>query len=350
MLSRDLAGTPVLASMAPIESLDWRVFVEQPVAEVFAKLNASILRTGLLLLAGLVISALGALALARGMVRPIRTLSEGAQRIGEGNLDQKIEVRTGDELEALADRFNRMSSQLRESYAGLERKVEERTQELQNSLEQQTAISEILRVIVELADRRAAGARRRGRARGEPVPGARSRACCWSTATSSSRRRACGRTVRTRRWRPSAWSARSHVDLRPRGGRSRDDPLCRRAAAARQRVRRRADATCCASAAARSSRCRWCAKAAPTARSSWRDTSRGLFTPSQVALVQTFARQAAIAIDNVRLFNQTKEALDQQTAISEILRVISASPTDVQPVLDAVAERALKLCDARAIA
>ena len=43
---------------------------------------------------------------ARSMVRPIRTLSEGAQRIGEGNLDQTIDVRTGDELEALADRFN----------------------------------------------------------------------------------------------------------------------------------------------------------------------------------------------------------------------------------------------------
>ena len=81
------------------------------------------------------------------MVRPIRTLSEGAQRIGAGELDQQIDVRTGDELEALADRFNRMSAQLRESYAGLERKVEERTRELKNSLEQQTAISEILRVI-----------------------------------------------------------------------------------------------------------------------------------------------------------------------------------------------------------
>src|SRR5204862_4283308 len=73
--------------------------------------------------------------------------SEGAQRIGEGDLDQKIDVRTGDELEALGDHFNQMTSRLRESYAGLERKVEERTRELQNSLEQQTAISEILRVI-----------------------------------------------------------------------------------------------------------------------------------------------------------------------------------------------------------
>ena len=62
--------------------------------------------------------------------------------------------------------------------------------------------------------------------------------------------------------------------------------------------------------------------------------------------METFARQAAIAIDNVRLFNQTKEALDQQTAISEVLRVISDSPTDAQPVLDAVTERAARLCGA----
>src|SRR5437763_4857273 len=71
-----------------------------------------------------------------------------------------------------------------------------------------------------------------------------------------------------------------------------------------------------------------------------------LFTDDQVSLVQTFAQQAAIAIDNVRLFNETKEALEQQTAISEILRVIANSPGDVKPMLNAVAERALSLCDA----
>ena len=147
LVARDLAGNEVLTAYGSIEPLGWKVFVEQPVSEVYATLDAAILRTVALMVAGLLFSILAAMWLARSMVRPIRTLQDGAARIGAGNLEQRIEVKTGDELEALAEQFNQMMVQLRESYAGLERKVEERTAELQETVAHQRAAASILGII-----------------------------------------------------------------------------------------------------------------------------------------------------------------------------------------------------------
>ena len=145
--AQDVFGESVLTAYGSIESLGWKVFVEQPFSEVFETLNAAIARSVALIAAGLLISALVAMWLARSMVRPIRTLQEGAARIGAGNLEQNIDIRTGDELEALASQFNQMSAQLRESYAGLEQKVEKRTAELEETLRHQQASASILGII-----------------------------------------------------------------------------------------------------------------------------------------------------------------------------------------------------------
>src|SRR5205823_10809165 len=77
-----------------------------------------------------------------------------------------------------------------------------------------------------------------------------------------------------------------------------------------------------------------------------RRTLPGAFGPREVELVQTYAAQAVIALDNVRLFNETKEALERQTATAEVLQAISGSPPDPQPVLDAIAANAARFCRA----
>ena len=146
-VAQDLQGRRVLTAHAPVDPLGWRVFVELPADEAYAPLYASIERSGALLGGALVFAFLAGTFLARRMVGPIQALRAGAARIGGGDLSQRISIKTGDELEALADQFNDMAGRLQESYADLEKKVDIRTQELTESLQQQTATADVLKVI-----------------------------------------------------------------------------------------------------------------------------------------------------------------------------------------------------------
>jgi signal transduction histidine kinase/CheY-like chemotaxis protein len=147
MVAPGLQGGQFLTAYAPITPVGWLVFVEQPLGEAFAPLQASIVRSIILFALGLVLSVLASMLLARRMVAPIRVLQAGAARIGAGDLSHRIDVRTGDELETLGDEFNRTAAQLQESYASLEQKIEARTRELSKALEEVRALGEVGRAV-----------------------------------------------------------------------------------------------------------------------------------------------------------------------------------------------------------
>ena len=130
IVTSDMQGRKVFSSHALIPILDWAVFVERPVEDAREPLYASMLRTSSLLLVGLGLALLASLYLARRVVRPLQALREGVERISSGDLNSRLEIKTGDEIETLAEEFNKMTAHLKEAQTGLERKVAERTQAL----------------------------------------------------------------------------------------------------------------------------------------------------------------------------------------------------------------------------
>ncbi len=346
-IARDLDGRQVLSASAPIAPLGWAVLIEQPLFEAFEPIRYSILRTVALVLLGVLLSVLVSLVLARRMVRPIKALTEGAGRIGAGDLAYQLDVKTGDEIEALAGQFNQMTAQLRESYAGLEQKVDARTRELTEALEQQTATGDILRVISSSPNDL------------KPVMDAVAESAarlCEADAV------ICQRDgdffVRVAKFGPTP--------SRPLGERT---PLTRGSAMGRAMI----DGTTVEVPDLQTAREEFPDGFKQVAEFGIRSMlviplmREGMalgailvrrlevrpFTPKQVELLKTFADQAVIAIENVRLFKELEaknadlgESLEQQTATGEILRVISGAQTDVQPVFEAIAANALRLCDA----
>ena len=129
----NLEGKPVLVAQAPAPPLDWRVLVELPQSEADEPWRRSLARS-LWITAISLAAALGfAAVFSWRMVRPIRLLTAGAARIGSGQFDHRIQIRSADEIGQLGHEFNNMASELERSYATLERRVEERTRALSDA-------------------------------------------------------------------------------------------------------------------------------------------------------------------------------------------------------------------------
>jgi adenylate cyclase len=120
-VARNVEGVEVLTAHAVVPSTGWIVFAESPLREALAPLYQSMFRAGGLLAGGLAISVLVCVLLIQRIVGPISALRLGAARVGSGDLSHRIEVRTGDELESLAEEFNTMTSALREAKERTER-------------------------------------------------------------------------------------------------------------------------------------------------------------------------------------------------------------------------------------
>jgi signal transduction histidine kinase len=130
---RGLLDKPVLTTYAPVPELGWAVILEEPIDAALA--NVELLKRYALALLTIALFA-GAAVIAwvsSKMTGPIRELHQGAEIIGSGNLDYRVNIETGDEIEWLGEEFNKMAGELKISYATLEQKVKDKTGELENA-------------------------------------------------------------------------------------------------------------------------------------------------------------------------------------------------------------------------
>ena len=339
----DIGGHKVLTAYAPVHPLGWFVFVETPVEEAYAPLYRSILRTGYVLLGALALAFIAGMFLAGRMVVPIQALRAGAARIGSGDLGQRIMIKSGDEVEALANQFNDMAGKLQESYADLEKKVEQRTAELSESLEQQTATADVLKVISQSAfDLRAVL---------QTLIESAARFCVADKAHIIREKDGTFYTAETYGYSREFMGYIKNIPIKAERGSAAGRALLEGRVIHITDVKADSEYAFVEARRLGNYRTILCV---PMLREGVPIGLLGLtrsevqpFTDKQIELVTIFADQAAIAIENARLLNELRESLEQQTAISKVLEVISSSSGNLEPVFQSMLENAVRICDAK---
>lgn len=148
----DFNGHLVLTAASTVPKLGWSVLFEQPTTQALMPIRDQLVRIALLIGMGLLVAILAGTLLARRMIIPITALRDGAHKLGEGDFSHRIDVHTSDELEELAGQFNRMAGQLQETYTNLETKVEERTRDLAQSINELKVLEEVGRAVASSLD------------------------------------------------------------------------------------------------------------------------------------------------------------------------------------------------------
>ena len=149
---KDARGNAVLTTSSLVPKLGWHVFFEQETAQALTPIRDQLVRIALLIGLGLVVAIIAGTIMARRMLVPITALQAGARRLGAGDFGHRIEVKTSDELEELANQFNGMAGQLAETYSGLEEKVKERTRDLAQSINELKVLEEVGRAVASSLD------------------------------------------------------------------------------------------------------------------------------------------------------------------------------------------------------